>query len=329
MITETNKNQQQYRFFWIMYDFLLGCFGIIATLTASKAFPHKYVTNKQINEYKQSGTLHQKAIVTQSEMIEHSFYQLINLCQAMYLHTMWYIVHHQQNDATTTENSMILGMVVPATTPIIIRRMVLLWLVTSPWYFRKLVPVHSFSHNWKLYNEKQQEEEERQKKQLQSNNNGKTNINSSKIDEDTQHQQQKHQMEVIMYKIKKGQYIFYKHCILHGVNISVALNDESLQEIPYSKSWRTFWILLNSSYVMEFFLQTLVKRHIIQQSTMLLYNRILMLSSSLGAIVVLKYVPIYVVTISIVLNFVHRGHDIINTLLVASLTYCYWNHDKI
>jgi hypothetical protein len=80
--------------------------------------------------------------------------------------------------------------------------------------------------------------------------------------------------------------------------------------------------------VMEFFLQTLVKRHIIHQSTMLLYNRVLMIASSLGAIVVLKYVPVYVVGISVLLNFTHRGHDVINTLLVAFLAYYYSNQQR-
>ena len=55
----------------LCYDIILGCSGVVTTLTASRDFPHRHVRNNP----GQSGTLHRKAMVTQSEMIEHSFYQ--------------------------------------------------------------------------------------------------------------------------------------------------------------------------------------------------------------------------------------------------------------
>jgi hypothetical protein len=267
----------------------------MATLTAASDFPHKYVSNISVGDYVQSGTLHKKAIVTQSEMIEHSFYQGLNLCQAMYLHVMCHL-----RDAN------------------ILVRFFFLWLVTVPWYFRSLLPVHSFSHNWKLYiKHKQQQEQQQQQHQTgvaaaEEEASSGTRCARKKVwtidGED---------MEVIMYKIKKAQYIFYKHFIFHGVNQSALISVDTTKEIPYSSSWRTFWILLNASYVMEFFLQTMVKRRVFDQSTMLFYNRFLMASSSLGAMVVLKYVKLWIVCLSVLLNFCHRHHDVSNAVGIA------------
>jgi len=44
---------------------------------------------------------------------------------------------------------------------------------------------------------------------------------------------------------------------------------------------------LNTAYVMEFFLQTLVKKKLLAQNNMLVLNQLLMLSSTLPAIQVL------------------------------------------
>ena len=55
------------------YDVASGILGVGATFTAAKEFQHKEVLR---NETGESGTLHQKAIVTQSVMIEHAIYQV-------------------------------------------------------------------------------------------------------------------------------------------------------------------------------------------------------------------------------------------------------------
>lgn len=263
-------NKQQY---YLVHDFILGVSGIVTTLTAAADFPHKLVSNDSEGQYVQSGTLHQKAIVTQVEMIEHSFYQGLNLCQAMYLHAM----HHCH----------------ASNAPIWVR-FFLLWLVTAPWIFRSLFPVSSFSHNWKLHHE-------RQNSSQRQNNTHPVNIS----------------WELLMYKVKKAQYIFYKHCILHGINITVLLMPDAPERIPLGRAWRIFWILLNASYVFEFFLQTLVKRSVINQTTMLLFNQLLMFAASLGALVVLKDVAIWIVSLSVAMNFLHRHHDVVNTVGIA------------
>lgn len=247
------------RFFWLFYDVILGLLGITATLTAARDFPHAHVKNAP----GQSGTLEQRAIVTQSEMIEHSFYQGLNLAQALYLHCAgyfhweeWYI------------------------------RLAMLWLVTCPWLFRSCFPVHSFSNNWKF----------------------STNQN-------------KWTVEMILYRIKKWQYVFYKHFVWTGVNVSVALNTNANdQNIVSTTSWRIFWLALNTSYVMEFFLQSLVKRGMLSQGGMLWMQRLLMTASSIAALVgVMPHLHLGVCVVSVLLNFYHRGHDVLYTMLIAGL----------
>jgi hypothetical protein len=257
--------------FYLVYDMTLGGLGILATLTAARDFPHKLVANAT----GQSGTLHKKAIVTQSEMLEHAFYQGLNLCQALYLHAQY-----QCRNAKHDKGKMV------------VCRMSLLFLVTAPWLVRHWLPVSSFSHNWN--------------KRYQNKNNDRQNLS---------------EQEILLYRIKKAQCLFYKHVILHGVNISVATtfgDSTATNSIPHSTSWRVFWILLNGSYVMEFFLQTMVKRRIIQQDTMLGLQRWLMAAASTGAVVVLQQVSVGVCVISLVLNFTNRRHDVLNTMMIAN-----------
>ena len=260
-----------------VYDVLLGISGTTATLTAARDFPHKLVSNVA----GQSGTLHQKAIVTQAEMMEHSFYQALNLWQAIYLHSLHYFANTDQTPITN---------------------LALLFLVTMPWLFRHLLPVHSFSHNWKVY-------------LRHKNTRGKktTNLGNSNDEFRAKKTTASEDLEVFLYRIKKWQYVFYKHVILHGVNISLAVSSTfAIQEsaIPYSSSWRVFWVLLNTSYVMEFFLQSMVKARVLSQSTMLWLQRFLMTISSLSALVVLQHVRVWICLSSLMLNFVHRHHDL-------------------
>jgi hypothetical protein len=270
----TLSNQNNF----LLFDFILGVSGLVTTLTAADDFPHRLVSNNRNGVYVQSGTLHETAIVTQAEMVEHSFYQALNLGQALYLHAM-----HRGSDSSNL--------------PLWIR-LPLLWLVTAPWLFRNRVPVSSFSHNWKFHQDQR--------------------IGSSRKDA-------KFSWELIMYKVKKAQYIIYKHCILHGINITVLVYPNVRQKIPYGRAWRIFWILLNASYVFEFFLQTLVKRRVIKQTNMLFANQILMFASSLAAMVVLKEVPVQIVLASITLNFLNRHHDVLNTMGIA-LTVTMWQY---
>ena len=69
-------------------------------------------------------------------------------------------------------------------------------------------------------------------------------------------------------------YLLYKHCLLHGLNLSVALElarDRPRPSAPLSRpiaeqpAFRVYWAALNAAYVMEFFLQTLVRRGLLAQ----------------------------------------------------------------
>lgn len=309
----------------LMYDIILGLSGIITTLTAASSFPHKHV----VNQPGESGTLSKYAMVTQDEMMEHSFYQGVNLCQALFLHvgTWGVILDSENNDDESTTTSLVL---------LFAKRFLLLFLVTLPWTIRKRFPVNSFSDNWK-------------RKRSRSNSNVQhdntiTNNNHHRHHEKLQANGEKRVGTIIqvgaqkgsskslwlingMYRFKKWQYIFYKHVILHGLNISVALSISSSSQqqqqqpdkwpLPLTSEWRTFWLLLNTSYVMEFFLQTLVKRQILTQRKMMILNALLMTLATIASMErnVLGQVRIEAALISLFLNFYNRGHDVLNTMM--------------
>ena len=69
-----------------------------------------------------------------------------------------------------------------------------------------------------------------------------------------------------MYRFKKWQYVFYKHVILHGLNISDAVTAASSHTNHNDTP-----LLLNTSYVMEFFLQSLVKRQILTRHSICIW----------------------------------------------------------
>lgn len=67
---------------------------------------------------------------------------------------------------------------------------------------------------------------------------------------------------------------------------------------------------------MEFFLQSLVKKNHITQTSMLILQHILMLAASLAAVTVLGFVNMYASSLSLVANFVRRKHDFSNSFFV-------------
>ena len=265
-----------------LFDITLGFLGITATLSAARDFPHRRV----INRPGESGTLSKNAIVTQDEMVEHSFYQGMNLWQALYLHSITWAESHLNLSGRNTH-----------------LRFIALGMVTLPWLWRKKFPVNSFSSNWTRSGEKQ--------------------YNDKGMFVHTEKKPQKDNLNSLnqMYQVKKWQYILYKHVILHGLNISMAFPKKQQLEglpLPLTFEWRIFWLCLNSSYVMEFFMQSLVKRGVLSQSFMLILQWILMGSSSLSVVgAVLRIVRYDAILLSLALNFLHRGHDISNTFIAG------------
>lgn len=230
----------------VFYDAMLGVLGTILTVTAAEEFQHKHVKNVA------SGTLDKHATVTYNEMIEHSFYQGLNLIQVLFLHAI-----RPEMDIWTRAAAALL--------------------VTLPWLLRGFFPVHKFSDNY------------------------------IRLDH------QSTALVRLLYRLKKYQYVFYKHFLLHGLNISVAMYGLYLAEEQY---FRLYWMSLNASYVMEFFLQTLVKKDYMSQSTLLWLQKVLMLEATVVALYVLSQVSILVAMASLVLNFIHRKHDVANTFFI-------------
>lgn len=109
-------------------------------------------------------------------------------------------------------------------------------------------------------------------------------------------------------------YVLYKHFLFHGLNITLAfsLRTHEAANFVYSPEFRAYWLCLNTAYTMEFFLQTLVKRRMISQNTMITLNQLLMAASMVVTLQVLYQVDFLAATISLVLNFLNRGHDFAN-----------------
>ena len=253
----------------ISYHLILNTLGILSTLSAARDFKRVHEKVKNIA----SGTLDESATVTYAEMIEHSFYQLLNLLQIIYIHSFAFIHFDYNNDYYNSKLQFI-------------TRFILLVIVTLPWIIRYKFPVHSFSDNYK-----------------------KSKINNPWT------------MVNILYRIKKYQYVFYKHVLLHGLNIYIAISGSNIGCLIY---FRLYWLALNTSYVMEFFMQTLVKKKVISQNLMLILQRILMLFSTTATIPLLLDIPFLIPILSCILNFKNRGHDFMNVLIVYVLFVFYY-----
>lgn len=229
------------------------------------------------------------ATVTHAEMMEHVFYQGVNLVQILFLHSIQLLPSNNQDTSTPLDQDLLNpGPHYDSTSPVtMICRAGLAVLATSIWLLRGRFPVHSFSANYK------------------------------------KHDPRSSALVRFLYRLKKYQYLLYKHCLLHGLNISVVLSGACLTSDPH---FRVYWLLLNTSYVMEFFLQTLVKKEHMGQGTLLSLQGVLMLASSLAAFKVLlraggKSVGVLLVpaATSLVLNLAHRGHEVLNFSLVLLL----------
>lgn len=244
-----------------IYDIILGMLGSMLTASAAKDFQkaHAHIQNVA------SGPLDVDATVTYDEMIEHLFYQVLNVAQIIFLHASFSLSSFQNSLWLRTS-----GMLV----------------VSSLWLIRDRFPVHHFSANYT--------------------------------------QEQGWSIVTVLYRIKKWQYVFYKHLLLHGLNLTVVLYPTTFNLSPVSPSFRSYWVMLNTAYTMEFFLQTLVKRRYIPQWSMLVLNGFLMIVGSYCAIrVVLKVHPLFA-WLSLLLNFSNRGHEFVNVWISIFCGTLFW-----
>ncbi len=142
-----------------------------------------------------------------------------------------------------------------------------------------------------------------------------------------------------MYRLKKWQYIFYKHFLCHGLNVSLAL---STINITGQQTFKLYWLSINAAYVLEFFLQTLVKKGHMRQGVMLTLNQVsgwaylhtmipeslnsivlniqmLMLATTAPALRMVAHVSLPVAAASLALQFTNRHHDFSNTVFITVL----------
>ena len=158
-----------------------------------------------------------------------------------------------------------------------------------PWCWRSYFPVNSFSANYV-----------------------KVGRNST-------------QLTRLLYRIKKWQYVFYKHCLLHGLNASVAIASSGGEPLVNRRYFRLYWLCLNTAYVMEFFLQTLVKRRYLSQSAMLALQQLLMAVSTVAAVQVLAAVSPILCLLSSALNMLRRQRDVSNGAMVLAAALAIWH----
>lgn len=270
----------------VAFDVLLGVAGTTLTLTAAYDFKHAHEEDRVQN--KASGPLDPDQTVTFEEMLEHSFYQALNLCQVAFLHL---VARVDESDRALGRRHMSLGSLAP--------RLTLLSAVTFPWVFRGAFPTNRFSDNY-----------------------------------DAKKGRDPWGVTSLLYRMKKYQYVFYKHFMLHGLNVGVAIDGfEGLRKprikppglgpgpglsLVDATPFRLYWLGLNAAYVMEFFLQTLVKRRYLTQGRMLRMNQFLMLVSTASAVAVLRRVSVVGSVVSLAVNFARASGECGGVALAAA-----------
>ena len=171
---------------------------------------------------------------------------------------------------------------------------------TLGWASRKRYPVNSFSKNY-------------------SGDGGGKGENGGTFDS----------LENFLYRAKKWQYVFYKTCLLHGLNVSAAIGfgrSRSNRSSTSGTFFQLYWLCLNASYVMEFFLQTLVKKKYGTQSNVLFMNQFLMLVSSFSALpIVMNRVHPIAFLAAFALNFLNRKKELTNVCLAFAACVAFEN----
>lgn len=283
----------------LFYDVCLGILGSALTYSASVDFPLGGHDKASVDNVA-SGAMHETTTVSVKEMREHLFYQLLNIAQIVMLHTVPFLTPQWSSSsvATLLSSFSAFSSVWPSSvTSLLVLRCMACMAVTSLWLWRHRFPVNSFSRNY---------------------TGARAHVAWSEI-------------EAILYRFKKWQYLLYKHALLHSLNVTVsvrggivalssALPSSSMTtttHIAHASYFRLYWIGLNAAYTFEFFLQTLVRRRVMSQSTMLCLNQLLMVASTLAAVQVLWHAVWWpLVPLSMTLNIVYRHHDVMNTAIV-------------
>ena len=245
------------------YDAICSLLGLATAYSAYSDFgaAHRRVKNDA------SGILDEAATVSEGEMLEHCFYQCLNLVQVSYLHLL-----AMRRPVGGSGDGVL--------------RLALAFATTLPWLWRGAFPVNSFSENYK-----------------HPTKGGTTPLIR------------------VLYRLKKYQYLFYKHALLHGLNATMgAAADGARDGLVYSDGFRLYWLCLNSAYVFEFYMQTLVKRQHLSQPAMLGLQQLLMAVSSVAAVrVLVDAVHVAPAALSLALNLLRRRRECSNMLVVLAV----------
>ena len=268
----------------LWYDCVLGCLGVVLTLTAAYDFKgHDRVKNPVGHV---SGTLSETATVSFSEMIEHSFYQGLNLAQALFLHSSYYLASKPSyviTDAPRTAAAHV----------------ALLALVTLPWLFRPLFPVNSFSANY------------------DPSRRGGDPWSLIGI----MYRTKKYQYMLYKHFLLHGLNVAVAATpVLWSLRLDCGGSSPLID--PASLIWRAYWLCLNASYVFEFFLQTLVRRGKLRQPLMLQANKLLMIGSTAAALGVLSQV--FLAPSTPLPLFFWKGNCVLNLPLFAGCVASWW-----
>jgi hypothetical protein len=259
-----------------LYDALLGVSGCALTVTAASDFgiPRARLRNRA------SGALDDDQTVTREEIVEHLFYQALNVTQVVFLRLAPIVAAaHGRPGACAS-----------------------LALATAPWLFRSAFPVNRFSAN---YRREPLAVADAGTPNSLPERRGTTAVSSLRVRR--------------LYRLKKAQYVFLKHVLQHGLNVGVVVAEcasrrsaeassspSSLADAPF---FRAYWLTLNAAFVMEFFMQTLVKKKKLSQRVMLRMNAMLMFTSSLAAAFVVSKASLVAAATSCVLNVLSPARE--------------------
>ena len=261
-----------------LYDALLGVSGCALTITAASDFgiPRARLRNRA------SGALDDDQTVTREEIVEHLFYQVLNVTQMVFLRLAPIVAAtHGRSGACAS-----------------------LALATAPWLFRSAFPVNRFSANYRRREPLVADVADAGNAMMPERSAGTTTtaVSSFRIKR--------------LYRLKKAQYVFLKHVLQHGLNVGVVVAATRASSSPSSPSsladtlfFRAYWLTLNTAFVMEFFMQTLVKKNKLSQRTMLRANKTLMFTSSLAAAFVVAKASLVAAATSCALNVLSPARE--------------------
>jgi len=261
-----------------LYDALLGVSGCALTITAASDFgiPRARLRNRA------SGALDDDQTVTREEIVEHLFYQVLNVTQMVFLRLAPIVAAtHGRSGACAS-----------------------LALATAPWLFRSAFPTNRFSANYRRREPLVADVADAGNAEMPERSAGRTTNAVSPV------------RVRRLYRLKKAQYVFLKHVLQHGLNAGVVVAATRASSSPSSPSsladtlfFRAYWLTLNTAFVMEFFMQTLVKKNKLSQRTMLRANKTLMFTSSLAAAFVVAKASLVAAATSCALNVLSPARE--------------------